>query len=311
MFIDQSSEKCEGPLISIVIPVFNREDTVAYCIESVLSQTYGNFELLIVDDASSDRSNDVISGFSDERIVVIRAHENIGAAGARNLGISKASADWIAFLDSDDRWINVKLERQVRALQDMACDPWVVIYTHFTIYHPESGSTRNHPAFDIEGIGGHAKLLEGWGPLLQGMLVSKTALNSVGCIDTNLCCWEDWDLSIRLSELCCYVYLKESLFLYYLHSGNRICRNRTVFYQGYYDVLKKHEAEIKSICGFKVWRHHILSQLNGIINEGLLDIADQYLRELPFSCFIDVMTIRLRLFYCRRKLELHKLFFGG
>jgi len=96
------------PKISIVMPVYNVEKYVAQAIESVLAQTMSEFELLIVDDGGDDRSIDICREFQDERIRII-SQPNRGLAGARNTGINHALADYIAFLDSDDRWLPEKL----------------------------------------------------------------------------------------------------------------------------------------------------------------------------------------------------------
>lgn len=96
------------PKISIVMPVYNVEKYVAEAVESVLAQTMSDFELLIIDDGGEDRSIDICSEFQDSRIRII-SQSNRGLAGARNTGINHARADFIAFLDSDDRWLPEKL----------------------------------------------------------------------------------------------------------------------------------------------------------------------------------------------------------
>lgn len=101
-------------LISIVMPVYNAEKFLKETIESVRKQTYGNWELILIDDNSSDKSLDIIKQYSqvDKRIFYISLSKNSGAAYARNLAIKKASGEYIAFLDSDDLWLPEKLERQ-------------------------------------------------------------------------------------------------------------------------------------------------------------------------------------------------------
>ena len=96
--------------ISVVIPVYNREETLAHAIESALSQTLKPHEVVVIDDGSSDKSAEVAEGFGD--IVRVIRQENAGAAIARNVGIRHAVGDWIAFLDSDDVWDRDKLKLQ-------------------------------------------------------------------------------------------------------------------------------------------------------------------------------------------------------
>ncbi len=100
------------PRISVIMPVYNVESYVAEAVQSVLNQTYQDFELLIIDDGGSDRSFAICEGFSDPRITIIQ-QRNRGLAGARNTGIAHASGDYVALLDSDDRWDPKKLALHV------------------------------------------------------------------------------------------------------------------------------------------------------------------------------------------------------
>src|SRR5690606_8126065 len=91
------------PRFSVIIPLYNKENFVAATIDSVLAQSFSDFELIVVDDGSSDNSGQIVQSYTDKRITYIRT-ENRGVSSARNLGIEKASADYITFLDADDLW---------------------------------------------------------------------------------------------------------------------------------------------------------------------------------------------------------------
>ena len=104
-------------LVSIITPSFNSSRFVEECIDSVLSQTYDYWELLIVDDCSSDNSCDLIEKYNDSRIVLIELEKNVGASEARNIALRKAKGKYIAFLDSDDMWMPTKLENQIYFMQ--------------------------------------------------------------------------------------------------------------------------------------------------------------------------------------------------
>ncbi len=99
--------------VSIITPAHNDEKFISETIESVLSQTHKNFELIIVNDGSTDETLNIIKSYDDKRIVLIESKENNGAAWARNVAIKKATGDYIAFLDGDDIWEPQKLERQL------------------------------------------------------------------------------------------------------------------------------------------------------------------------------------------------------
>lgn len=107
-------------MVSIVMPAFNSEKHIAESIESVMAQTYKDWELLIVDDCSTDNTCEVIKRYlhTDDRVIYTKLNENSGPAAARNKGIEIARGDYIAFLDSDDLWLPEKLEKQIRFMKD-------------------------------------------------------------------------------------------------------------------------------------------------------------------------------------------------
>lgn len=105
-------------LVSIIMPNYNSEKYVGATIQSVIDQTYQNWELLFVDDCSSDASLELVKSFQDDRIHIFSMKENGGAALARNRAIEEARGRWIAFLDSDDLWAPNKLEKQISYMQE-------------------------------------------------------------------------------------------------------------------------------------------------------------------------------------------------
>lgn len=100
-------------LVSIIMPSWNTGRFIAESIESVINQTYANWELLIVDDCSTDNTNEVVRKFNDDRIKFFKNEKNSGAAITRNRALREANGEWIAFLDSDDLWLPKKLEHQI------------------------------------------------------------------------------------------------------------------------------------------------------------------------------------------------------
>ena len=105
-------------LVSIIMPSYNTAKYISDSIESVIAQTYTDWELIIVDDCSTDDSLKVIRSFNDARIVVLQNEKNSGAAISRNYALREAKGKWIAFLDSDDMWTPEKLEKQIRFMKD-------------------------------------------------------------------------------------------------------------------------------------------------------------------------------------------------
>ena len=122
-------------LVSIIMPSWNTGKFIAESIESVLAQTYKNWELLIVDDCSTDNTDEVVASFKDTRIKYFKNEKNSGAALTRNRAMREAQGEWIAFLDSDDLWAPNKLEKQLGFMND---NGYVFSYHDFVKIDEES-----------------------------------------------------------------------------------------------------------------------------------------------------------------------------
>lgn len=105
-------------LVSIIMPSWNTAGFIAESIQSVMDQTYKNWELLIVDDCSTDNTDEVVAAFTDDRIKYFKNEKNSGAALTRNKAMREAQGEWIAFLDSDDLWMPNKLENQINFMKN-------------------------------------------------------------------------------------------------------------------------------------------------------------------------------------------------
>lgn len=140
------------PLVSVIMPAYNCEQYIAQSIQSIINQTYKNWELVVVDDQSSDNTVSVINQFDDERIQLIQLEKNSGAAIARNTAIEAAKGDFLAFLDSDDLWHAQKLEKQLIFMQGNDYDFTCTQYANMN----ESGKlidiTLNHKELDYDGL---------------------------------------------------------------------------------------------------------------------------------------------------------------
>ena len=121
------------PLVSVIMPAYNAERYIAESIQSVLDQSYGNWELVVVDDGSTDKTAETVQRFAagDSRVNCI-FQQNSGQGKARNAGIENSSGSLIAFLDADDLWLREKLERQVQFLIDTKVD---VVYSDVIIFY--------------------------------------------------------------------------------------------------------------------------------------------------------------------------------
>src|ERR1700737_4457090 len=118
------------PKVSVIIPTYNRAELLRSAIISVLTQIFQDFEVIVVDDASRDNTQNVVHSFNDRRIRYIRNGMNKGDAVARNVGITNSSCEYIAFLDDDDEWLPEKLEKQINLLENSSPNVGVVHTGH-------------------------------------------------------------------------------------------------------------------------------------------------------------------------------------
>jgi glycosyltransferase involved in cell wall biosynthesis len=286
------------PLISVVIPTYNRENSILYCLRSVLAQTYNDLEVIVVDDCSTDKTVSVIKNNHDSRVRCIVLEKNSGAQAARNRGIKEAKGQWIAFQDSDDEWVLTKLEKQIAALADADYSPRVFIYSNGFIFDTTKGRKRIWPLPVVEGENQYATLLQSPGPLFQGMLVSKEALDKIGYLDEAVPSFQEWDTSIRLSRCCRVIHIKEPLFVYHKGGSDTISGNRRKHVEGWYYIISKYEADIKEFCGDEAWQRINLQLLYRCLNFGLPEYYDRYLSRMDLS-IIDPLHLSY-LTLCRK-----------
>lgn len=124
-------------LVSVIMPSWNTSNFIAESIQSVIDQTYENWELIIVDDCSTDNTDEVVAKFTDKRIRYFKNEKNSGAALSRNRALRKARGEWIAFLDSDDLWNTDKLEHQINFMNEHG---YTLSYTEYEKIDEESNS---------------------------------------------------------------------------------------------------------------------------------------------------------------------------
>jgi glycosyltransferase involved in cell wall biosynthesis len=203
------------PTISVVIPAYNQAMYVRQAIQSVLDQTNPDFELVVVDDGSTDETPEIIARIQDPRIRVIR-QRNAGLSAARNTGLRESSAPLITFLDSDDYFLPDKLEVLSRHLDN---HPEVGLVVGRAKYVDQTGNTIAEQTRTPPGLVLPALLMAN--PIcVSGILLRRTWLESVGVFDETLRACEDWDLWLRLIAAGCQMaWLENPVVAYRLHSG--------------------------------------------------------------------------------------------
>ncbi len=248
------------PQVSIVIPAYNRASSIRIAVESVLRQTFTDFELLVVDDGSTDGTMEALEGVTDPRLKRLANPRNMGASAARNTGIRAARAEWVAFHDSDDEWLPLKLEKQMARLA-MAAEGTVACYCGLAIVgrgelvrqrlrRSKRRSTttvrtdlRYVPASNITTVEGdvRASLLRWSLASTQTLVARRDALERVGGFDEAMPALLDWDCVIRLAQLGPFAFVDEPLVLQYFseNSITRSVRKRVVARRM---MLEKHAA---------------------------------------------------------------------
>jgi len=189
------------PLVTVIIPIYNRGWILKEAIDSVLSQDFDDFELIIIDDGSTDNTQDILDGYT--RDIIVLRQDNCGVSAARNAGIAFASGHFIAFLDSDDLWLPGKLARQVDFFNSnsdaMICQTEELWIRNGKRVNPK----RRHKKFSGM-IFKHSLPLCIVSP--SAVMLKKSLLDKTGVFDESFPACEDYDLWLRIS--CKYpVYL--------------------------------------------------------------------------------------------------------
>lgn len=199
-------------MVSIVLPTYNRANLVGRAIESVLRQSYQAFELIVVDDGSTDHTQETVGSYRDERIQYIKLDGNHGPAHARNIGIGSAKYSYIAFHDSDDVWCEGKLDRQMQA---MAASGQVGMVYGYCKYHGLAGEIDYFPRREIaqEKKRGfiYPMLLEENLIGMPSLLVRRDCIERAGMFREEFQSLEDYEWFLRLSRVCEAEFIDEIL----------------------------------------------------------------------------------------------------
>lgn len=189
------------PLVSVIVPTYNRPERLVRSLESVADQTYENLEVIVVDDGSETPAADAVAPVRADlpyEVVVIRHDENRGANAARNTGIREASGDFIAFLDDDDEWAPSKVSRQVAAFRRASADVGLV-YTALRLVDDDGTVVRTTDA-SVSGDVTKQLLCRNAIGSFSCVMVRAAAAADAGPLDEAFPSWQDLDWYIRISE---------------------------------------------------------------------------------------------------------------
>ena len=245
--------KDNNPLVTVVLPTFNRAKFILEAINTALNQSYRNIEVIVVDDGSKDDTEQILKNIIDSRVKYVRHSENKGAAAARNTGIQLASGEFIAFLDSDDIWQRDKLTKQVDKI--LLSDQSVALIYCGMLKIDESGRVLGEKKPQYRGEIFKHLLYDNCIGSTSVPLLRMDVLKEIGGFDERLKSREDYDLWLRIAKRYKVEYVQESLFLYCIHE-NRISTNLNARISVNQRILKKYYSDL--ICNPKALAHHFM-----------------------------------------------------
>ena len=184
-------------LISVVIPSYNRKNTILSCIRSVLEQTYSNLEVIVIDDGSTDYTYTLFNDSFDDRVKFFRYEENRGACYARNLGAELSSGAYIAFQDSDDIWKKTKLAKELSYLKKENAD---MVFCGMNRKDPIHKTSKYYPDETFRSDRNIlAQLLENNAVSTQTILIKREVINKIK-FDVSFKRYQDWDFALQAAS---------------------------------------------------------------------------------------------------------------
>ncbi|MDG5818691.1 glycosyltransferase family 2 protein [Natronococcus sp. A-GB7] len=285
------------PLVSVVIPTYNRKDLLPTAIESALAQTYDNLEIIVVDDCSTDGTQELLKERYATEVRYLRHDENRGGSAARNTGIEAASGKYIALLDSDDEWLPRKVEKQVDRLEELSKD-WVAAYCD---YHQ---TRRSWLIETFDNIFPRTSGQEGGTELIEDLLTKQFAhggssslvirtatLEALGGFDERFQRHQDVELLLRLLQCGKLAYVDEELFRKH-DSGNPaledVVSSDELYREQFSSLINEYERRGADITGIHNYRLAKYYFRNGLFRKGY-----QNLRLASYPEFRDVVTVLL------------------
>jgi len=218
---DEGKMMEKQPLVSVIIPCYNGEKFIGEAIESVLNQTYQNWELIIIDDGSTDNSEDIVKKIiTDSQIKLIKHKYNKGIAKTKNTGIANAKGKYIAFLDQDDIWLNSKLELQLKCFElgnsdiGVVCTGMIFTDSNMKPINIFRGFRDEDQKTLIKNL--YLKPTNS----SSIMMVKKEYFEHIGTFNEELIGWDDYELLMRLATISQIKYIREPLVKKRIHKDN-------------------------------------------------------------------------------------------
>lgn len=254
-------------MVSVIIPTYNRADTIKRSIDSVLSQSYRDFEIIVVDDGSTDNTEQIVMGCADSRIRYLKNDRRIGANGARNVGIQHAVGEYIAFQDSDDVWRSDKLEKQMDMLQNRK--ELDVVYSRYARHWSDGRSMLvpdiNYTREQLQD--GIAHILANFNVIgTPTMIARRKCFEECGMFDLKIRRYQDWEINIGFVQRYQYGFIDEVLLDAYI-SPDSITNTVTSTFDSVALIVRKHQSFFETQNTLDM---HLTGLANTALKEGTL-----------------------------------------
>jgi glycosyltransferase involved in cell wall biosynthesis len=262
-----------NPIVSVIIPTYNRGSSIGAAIQSVLSQTFSSFEILVIDDGSTDNTPSIVASFADPRIIYEKHPNSGGPARPRNRGVQISQAKWIAFLDSDDWWMPNKLQESVDMLEAGADFVYHESYLVSSL-PPKRHYWKRSKARKLKSPVFYDLLLNGPAMDNSSVVVKRELLDLIGGFseDPLLIAAEDYDAWLRLAKHTeAFGRLNKPLGYYWCGGGGINSAKRSICYLERLAALHLDEGTGKSAFSCSPFFSYVMGKANCAL--GQFDVA--------------------------------------
>lgn len=290
-----------GPKVSIIVPTYNRAEDLKRAIDSVLAQTFKDWEMVIVDNHSNDHTDEVIKNYHDERLKLFKIHNEGIIAASRNMAIKESLGEYLAFLDSDDWWLPTKLEESMDYLEkgiDFVYHELYLVKSSDQNKYSQVALTRDVGDKVFENL-----LIHGNGINNSSVVVRKKYIEAVGGLNTDphFVAAEDYDTWLRVSRLTSnFKFINKPLGFYWAGGGNitnptRLFCYINAFNVRYQDDIKKLKLEKKVYwTSYASGRAHFLL---GNFDQAYLKLKEVESLDVPLFIFLKTKIMLGQIFF--------------
>lgn len=288
------------PLITVIIPTYNRAGHISVAIDSVLKQTYPHFELLIVNDGSTDNTESILDGYHDKRIRRFVHPKNRGQNTALNTGLRAATGDLIAFLDSDDAWLPNMLNEQVVSFENSNAP----LCSYTLAAHLKNDELIISKYFTLEGKRIYAEALRQlYVSHMITLMIDRRCLEVVKGFDEAFTVCQDDDFCLRLAKHFEFKLITKPLAIIST-TQDSVISDKTRYADGWDSLCTKFERDLRRECGDLVWLYHKFRIACLYLEAGKSSLAQRSLSRSGFStlrpALIKLGYKFLRKFFIRR-----------